>query len=109
MVSWVYVGPQREIVVPEPQDRRLRLYDSTGTLVSMIGKRGEGPGEFQHLGSVYWTADTLGVLDGELARTTYFLVDGTVVRTEANRFWSPNFDAGRPDSTFFAFGPPGYR
>lgn len=105
VVAWVGVGPRREIVVPEPQDRRLRLYDSTGTLLAMIGKRGEGPGEFQHLGSVYWTADTLGVLDGELARSTYFLVDGTVVRTEANRFWSPNFDADRPDSTFWAFGP----
>ncbi len=105
VVAWVYLGPHGEIVVPEPQDRRLRLYDSTGTLLTMIGKRGEGPGEFQHLGSVYWAADTLGVLDGELARTTYFLVDGTLVRTEANRFWSPNFDVGRPDSTYWAFGP----
>ncbi len=105
VVRWVFVGPQGEVLVPEPQDMRLRIYDPNGTLVSMIGNRGEGPGEFQHLGYVYWTADTLGVLDGELARTTYFLVDGTVVRTEANRFWSPNLGAGRPDSTFFAFGP----
>ena len=105
VVPWVFVGPRREIVVPEPQDTRVRIYDSTGTLVTMVGRNGEGPGEFRHLGSVYWTADTMVVLDGELARQTYFLGDGTVARTEALRFWSPNFSDGRPDSTFFVFGP----
>ena len=99
------IGPRREIVVPEPQDRRLRVYDSTGTLLAMIGGRGEGPGEFQHLGAVFWAADTLVVFDGELVRTTYLLRDGTLGRTEAGRFWGPNFGAARPDSTFFAFAP----
>lgn len=105
LIGRLYVGPQREIVVPEPQDSRMRVYDSAGTLVTMIGRSGEGPGEFQHVGPVYWAADTLIVGDGRLARTTYFLADGTVAHTEAFRFWNPNFDAGRPDSTFFAFGP----
>ena len=105
LVGRLYVGPRREIVVPEPQDFRMRVYDSAGTLVTMIGRSGEGPGEFQHVGPVYWAADTLVVGDGSLARTTYFRADGTVARTEAFRFWNPNFDAGRPDSTFFAFGP----
>lgn len=105
LVGRLYVGPRREIVVPEPQDSRMRVYDSAGTLVTMIGRSGEGPGEFQHVGPVYWAADTLVVGDGRLARTTYFLADGTVARTEAFRFWNPNFDVGRPDSTFFAFGP----
>lgn len=105
LIGRLHVGPRREIVVPEPQDSRMRVYDSAGTLVTIIGRSGEGPGEFRHLGPVYWAADTLVVGDGRLARTTYFLADGTVARTEAFRFWNPNFDAGRPDSTFFAFGP----
>ena len=105
VVPRVHVGPEGEIVVPEPQDSRVRIYDSTGTLVTMIGRNGEGPGEFRHLGFVYWNADTMVVLDVLLARQTYFLGDGTVARTEAFRFWSPNFSDGRPDSTFFAFGP----
>ena len=107
LIGRLYVGPQREIVVPEPQDSRMRVYDSAGTLVTIVGRGGEGPGEFQHVGPVYWAADTLVVGDGRLARTTYFLADGTVARTEAFRFWNPNFDVGRPDSTFFAFGPEG--
>ncbi len=105
LVGRLYVGPQGEIVVPEPQDFRLRLYDSTGTLVSTLGRRGEGPGEFQHVGSVSWAADTLVVWDSRLGRTTYLLRDGAVARIEAGRFWRPNFGAARPDSTFFAFAP----
>ena len=69
LVGRLYVGPQHEIVVPEPQDDRLRLYDSTGTLVAAIGRRGSGPGEFQHVGVGFWAADTLVVWDGRFARS----------------------------------------
>ena len=105
VVGRLYVGPQREIVVPEPQDARLRIYDSTGTLVTMIGRRGEGPGEFQHVGSVFWTADTLIVFDTQLARATYLLPDGTPARTEAGRFFRLHIGAPGADSTFMAFIP----
>ena len=110
LVGRLYVGPQGEIVVPEPQDFRLRLYDSTGTLVSTLGRRGEGPGEFQHVGSVSWAADTLVVWDSRLGRTTYLLRDGAVARIEAGRFWGPNLGgpnsgARGADSTFQVFIP----
>ena len=74
VVSWVYVGPQGEIVVPERQDYRVRVYDSTGTLMATIGRRGEGPGEFQAPGPVFWAADTLVVFDmgeGAMFGTAY--------------------------------------
>ena len=105
VVRWVFVGPQSEIVVHEPQDVRLRLYDSTGTLVATIGRMGEGPGEFRHLGPVLWAADTLIVLDARLSRTTYWLPDGTLVRTEPMRFFEPNWDAEGGSSFFHTFGP----
>ncbi len=105
VVRRVFVGPQGEIVVPEPQDRRLRLYDSTGTLVAVIGRMGEGPGEFQHVGPVFWAADTLVVFDMQLARATYLLPDGTPARTEAGRFFRPDFGASGADSSFMAFTP----
>ncbi|MYA64328.1 MAG: hypothetical protein F4139_05100 [Gemmatimonadetes bacterium] len=104
-IRWVFVGPQREIVVHEPQDVRLRLYDPTGTLVATIGRMGEGPGEFQHLGPVLWAADTLIVVDMRLSRTTYWLLDGTLVRTEPVPFREPNWDAEGGSSFFHSFGP----
>ena len=100
-----YVGPQHEIVVREPQDFRLRLYDSAGTLVAAFGRKGEGPGEFQHVGSVSWAADTLVVWDARLRRVTYLLLDGTLVRTEAIPLNAPNFGAGGADSIFGGFNP----
>lgn len=105
VVSRVYVGPRREIVVPEPQDSRVRIYDSTGTLVSMIGRSGDGPGEFRHVGPVFWTADTLVVWDAELNRGTYLLADGTPIRTEAGRFFGRDFRAAEADSTYIRFIP----
>ena len=87
VVSRVRVGPEGQILVVEPQDSRVRIYDSTGTPVVTIGRRGEGPGEFQHVGPVFWAADTLVVWDMELARGTYLAMDGTLIRTEAARFF----------------------
>ena len=105
VIPRVYVGPQREIVVPEPQDSRVRVYDSTGTLMVTIGRRGEGPGEFQAVAPVFWAADTLVVFDMQLARATYLLPDGTPARTEAGRFFRPDFGASGADSSFMFFTP----
>ena len=105
VIRWVFVGPRHEIVVHEPQDMRLRLYDSTGSLVATIGRMGEGPGEFQHLGPVLWAADTLIVVDMRLSRATYWLPDGTLVRTETVPFREPNRDAEGGRSFFHTFGP----
>lgn len=108
VVPWFAVGPQGEIVVPEPQDFRLRLYDSTGTTVAVVGRQGEGPGEFRHVGLSIWAADTLVVVDARLGRETYFLPDGRLARTGTARFFFPSLEAYGPqgaDSTFVAFAP----
>ena len=105
VVRWIYVGPHGEIVVPERQDSRVRVYDSTGTLTATIGRRGEGPGEFQAPAPVFWAADTLVVFDMLLGRATYLLPDGTPARTEADRFFRPDFGTSDADSTFMHFTP----
>ncbi|MDE2796936.1 MAG: hypothetical protein OXL34_19130 [Gemmatimonadota bacterium] len=105
VVGWVFVGPEGHIVAPEPQDSRVRIYDSTGTLVTMVGRSGEGPGEFQHVSSVFWAADTMVVWDAQLNRGTYLLTDGTLVRTEAGRFFGRESRASGADSTFIRFIP----
>ncbi|MDE2652595.1 MAG: hypothetical protein OXI71_02165 [Gemmatimonadota bacterium] len=104
-IGWVYVGPEGHIVVPEPQDHRVRIYDPDGTLVTMLGRSGEGPGEFRSVGPVFWAADTMVVWDVELIRGTYLLADGTLVRTEAGRFFGRDSRALGADSTIVFFVP----
>ena len=107
VIPEVVVGPQGEIIVPQPQDHRVRIYDSTGTQIAAVGRRGEGPGEFEHLAYVHLVGDTMVVYDGEMMRATHFLRDGTPARTEPLRFWAPDFSPERPDTSFFGFVPAG--
>ena len=41
----------------------------------------------------------------QLARATYLLSDGTPARTEAGRFFRPDFGASGADSSFMFFTP----
>lgn len=83
VVNRLSVGTQRQIVVAQPQDRQLRLYDSSGTRIAVVGREGggSGPGEFRSLGTMGWIADTLWVFDISQRRVTYIASTGDVLRT----------------------------
>lgn len=81
LVGPVRVGSHGRIAVGLPQDSEVRLYDAEGRLVSAIGRRGEGPGEFRHMGSLTWLEDTLVVDDPVLRRHTFVDLDGRLLRT----------------------------
>ena len=81
-VNGVYVGAKSQIVVPIPLDMQLRVYDSTGRRVAVLGRRGSGPGEFRSIGGVGWFHDTLWVADLLQRRTTFFGPDHALVRSE---------------------------
>ena len=62
-------------------DRQIRRYDARGTFTNLVGKRGGGPGEYQHPGGMAVTRDgLLIVFDPENSRITYFHPDGKVQR-----------------------------
>lgn len=82
VVSSVFVGPRRQIVVPIAMDMQLRIYDSTGRRVAVVGRRGGGPGEFGSWGSMGWILDTLWISDYVQGRTTFVGPDRRTVRTE---------------------------
>lgn len=42
---------------------QVRVFDSLGAPVSVIGRRGRGPGEFREIYALAWAGDTLAVLD----------------------------------------------
>ncbi len=62
------------LAVSQPQvDEVLVFRDST--LVGRVGGSGEGPGEFRSVSALGWHSDTLWVLDHELSRATWFLLE----------------------------------
>ena len=85
VVMGVDVGPRGQLAVLLPQDLQVRLYDSSGASIATIGRRGSGPGEFQHLSRAGWLGDTMYVLDLRLRRAVMVAPDGSVIGTSVYR------------------------
>lgn len=75
------------LVVADALDRRVRFFDGGGREVASVGRRGEGPGEFESIDRLWLTgADRVAVWDGRLLRYTELASDGAIdepVRLEA--------------------------
>jgi hypothetical protein len=76
-VSDFEIDAARRIWVYDFQARRMFLFDSAGTLVSRIGRQGQGPGEFQQGNGLVARADTgIAILDSQNARVSFFAASG---------------------------------
>jgi len=81
VVSDLAVGSDERIYVVQPQEALVRVFDSDGELVTEIGTRGQGPGEFVRPLDVSWVADSLWVTDVATQRIQQFAGDGTAGRS----------------------------
>jgi hypothetical protein len=73
--------PDGRIALLDVDRRAVVFVDSTGRTMSVVGRRGEGPGEFQFPSSVgRCQADSLYVWDRGLARVSIFSPTGSYVR-----------------------------
>jgi hypothetical protein len=59
----------------------VRVVDSTGRTLPNVGRHGQGPGEFQFVGSFGFLGDSLWVFDPFMKRLTYFWNNGQAVDT----------------------------
>ncbi len=80
-IRGVTVDQDGRIYVMDAQDLRIRVFDSAGTLVRTIGRKGSGPGEFKFGGPMGVRGDTLWAVDLMASRITLFGLDGTVLST----------------------------
>lgn len=71
-VGQALVGGETNVVVSQPAFSEVLVFDSMGRLTATLGRRGEGPGEFQDLYSIGMLGDTLYVTDRVATRVTYF-------------------------------------
>ncbi len=73
----VAIGARGEIIVADDATPALRVYDSTGVFVRIIGGNGEGPGEYRSMGGVGTLRDGRIVLwDNRLQRLTTYSPSG---------------------------------
>lgn len=75
-IGGLAVSADGRLAVSQPQDHQVRVFSPEGALLATHGRRGEGPGEFQHPGVPAWRGDTLVVVDNQLHRFTFFPPEG---------------------------------
>lgn len=78
------------IVVADAGVHELRFYDARGSFVRRAGGKGQGPGEFEQMGSAFqlMRGDSLVAYDVQLRRFSFFSSEGEFLR--ASTFdWSP--------------------
>jgi hypothetical protein len=86
------------IYVPDNGSGELRIFSRDGMFIRKIGRRGNGPGEFQQISNVIPYGQHIAVIDGGLRRTNELSSDGTLAastwgasdfaaRTRADSVW----------------------
>lgn len=76
-VPLMAVGAHGELAVPLTTSRQVAVIDIESGEHRVVGRRGQGPGEFSRLSNVGFSGDTLWVVDQTLGRVTYFPADGS--------------------------------
>jgi len=76
------VDNNENIYFIELLDQDIKVFNSDGMYIKIIGAKGSGPGEFQNIGSLAITEDgTLLVMDQTLRRTSLFDTSGQFLRS----------------------------
>jgi hypothetical protein len=85
-----------QIVVADRNNYELRVFDSAGTLVRRIGRRGEGPGDFGELAALLEGPSGIHTWDWRLHRVTAFAEDGSFLRDQKIAYLpAPDSSPGR--------------
>ncbi len=80
VVTGVAILADRRIVVADASRSRLAWLDSSGALLQLVGRRGEGPGELDRLGKVYRCSGDTIVTHSHGARLSWFDSRGAFVQ-----------------------------
>ncbi|MFV1988616.1 MAG: hypothetical protein ACC682_15185 [Gemmatimonadota bacterium] len=87
------------IAVADAHERHVRLFDPDGIERATVGRRGEGPGEFESIDGI-WAADGgVAIWDARLVRYTLIAPDGAIGATVG---LEPTGERARPTPLGFA-------
>jgi hypothetical protein len=98
-VGAVRIASDGRLVVSQPQDREILVFDPEGEILAAAGGPGEGPGELGSLSSLALDGDSIAVGDSGRRGISYFDMDGTFL---SMRGWmlagDPEMEPGGPMS-----------
>ncbi len=94
-VTGIEVSPDGRLFTQHQGEAAIRRWSALGRPDGSIGREGEGPGEFQAIGSMGFFGDTLWVMDRRQPRISYFDTDGTFLGS-----LSPLIDLGSRDTPY---------
>ncbi|MEX2284517.1 MAG: 6-bladed beta-propeller [Gemmatimonadota bacterium] len=80
-VSAAIVDQKGAVLIAQPQEAMVRVFDSEGRPQHVLGRRGGGPGEFQSISTIVARNDTVYVSDFGQQRLTAFAQSGEVMGT----------------------------
>ncbi len=96
-VGAVRIASAGRLVVSQPQDREVLVFDKQGEFLAVAGGPGEGPGELGSLSSIALVGDSVAVGDSGRRGISYFDMDG---RFLSMREWmlagDPEMEPGGP-------------
>lgn len=95
-IGQILIGESGEIIVTQPIDQQIRMYDAAGRSIRTLGGKGAGPGEFQTISSIGFLADTLYATDEIQKRISFFGGDGALQRV-VTTLSSPMMGARMPE------------
>ena len=86
LFNWAFLraDPYRDrIFIVDPRETQVSAWRPDGSLVFVVGRKGEGPGEFTRPSRIYFAEDGgFTVREGWGTRFTHYTADGDLVRTE---------------------------
>lgn len=94
-VAGISVSPGGRVFSQHSGEMAIRRWSAEGLPDGTIGREGEGPGEFQAVGSMGFFGDTLWVMDRRQSRISYFDADGALLGSA-----SPLVDLGSRDTPY---------
>ena len=86
LFNWAFLraDPYRDrIFIVDPMETQVSAWQPDGSLVIVVGRKGEGPGEFTQPSRIYFAEDGgFTVREGWGTRFTHYTADGELVGTE---------------------------
>jgi len=75
-IGTLVVDARGLMYVGQWQDQKILVFSPDGSLVRTIGRKGNGPGEFESVGPLGIIGDSLWAWDAEKSRITWFTLEG---------------------------------